>query len=140
MAHNFTRDQKCATELDGWNLNFEDRLLEYTARVLPPEKIYQKHAQFSYRPNEADWSRDMRGNELISAVQLSDFMILSTKRDLDKAKDFMMTLQKVGPAMGISIANRYNQLVLDNDRTDNFLSNIENNLTRNTQLVSIVYW
>ena len=32
----------CASELDGWNLTFDDKLVQYDARVLPPETIIQK--------------------------------------------------------------------------------------------------
>ena len=32
---------KCAAELDGWNLEFEKKLISYSARVLPTETIMQ---------------------------------------------------------------------------------------------------
>ena len=78
----------------------------------------------------------MRGNELISAVSLNNFMIISTRRDQDKVQDFLHTIKKVGPPMGIGVSNRCNVTVLDNDRTDNFLSAIDKNVTPDTQMVS----
>lgn len=132
------QDPKCAKELDGWNLTFDDKLVEYQARVVPPEVIYQKDSKLNYRPQEADWSRDMRGNILITPVSLNDFMILSTRRDSDKAQDFVQTLQKVGPAMGIQVSRSYNMIALDNDRTDTFLNNIKSNLEKTTQMVVVI--
>jgi hypothetical protein len=38
----FFRDAKCATELNGWNIDFENSLVQYSARVLPDEAIFQK--------------------------------------------------------------------------------------------------
>ena len=32
---------KCAAELDGWNLEFDQNLVSYSARVLPTETIMQ---------------------------------------------------------------------------------------------------
>lgn len=94
--------------------------------------------QFSYKPHEADWSRDMRGNELITPVPIENFVVISTRRDADKAHDFVVTLQKIGPAMGIRVNPKYRQLELDNDRTDNFIRSIDQNVEQNrTQLVCV---
>ncbi len=41
----FGRDKKSKEELEGWNLDFEDKLVQYSARVVPPEVIYQKNAK-----------------------------------------------------------------------------------------------
>lgn len=51
----------------------------------------------------------MRGKPVISAVSLKDYMILHTRRDGNIAEDFIRTLKKVGPPMGIYIddPNRY---------------------------------
>jgi hypothetical protein len=78
----------------------------------------------------------MRGKYLLSAVALNDYMVLSTSRDADKAQDFVSTMQRVGPAMGIQVNRRCNMITLDNDRTENFTRNIRNNLTERTQMVS----
>lgn len=138
FIRDMNKDPKCAKELDGWNVNFDDKLVEYQARVMPPEAIYQKDSQLNYRPHEADWSRDMRGKVLITPVSLNDFMILSTRRDAEKAQDFVQTLQKVGPAMGIQVTRHCNMIALDNDRTDTFLNNIKGNLEKSTQMVVVI--
>lgn len=148
-----SRDAKSAGELDGWNLTFDDKLLRYTARVLGQEKIIQKgcevrkerdamiqsstlpFSQVNYKAHEADWSRDMRGKILITPVPLNDFFIISTNRDSDKARDFLMTLQKVGPAMGIQVNARAQTLMTRDDRTDTFLTMIRSNLKETTQMV-----
>ena len=37
----FFSNDKCAAELDGWNLEFDQNLVSYSARVLPTETIFQ---------------------------------------------------------------------------------------------------
>lgn len=37
----FFSNDKCAAELDGWNLEFDQNLVSYPARVLPTETIMQ---------------------------------------------------------------------------------------------------
>ncbi len=45
----------------------------------------------------------MRGTKVISAVSLHNYIILFTRRDSGVAEDFINTLQRVGPPMGIDI-------------------------------------
>lgn len=61
------------------------------------------YIQYSYQQSSADWSREMRGKKVISAVNLRDYLIVCTNRDASIAEEFMLTLQKIGPPMGISI-------------------------------------
>ena len=66
----------------------------------------------------------MRGNTLISAVPLDNYMVVCTERDSDKAMDFTNALKKVGPPMGLQVSDRPQICKLDNDRTENFLQAI----------------
>ena len=43
----FFSNPKCAAELDGWNLDFDQNLLSYPARVLPTEMIFQADGKVS---------------------------------------------------------------------------------------------
>ena len=60
----------------------------------------------------------MRGNTLISAISLRNYMVLFTSRDYEKAQDFVQTLRRVGPPMGINIGDA-RMLQCQDDRTDN---------------------
>ena len=59
--------------------------------------------QFSYKVEDADWSRDMRGKNVISAIPLRTWLVLYTSRDAAIAQDFVQTLERVNPPMGIKI-------------------------------------
>ena len=66
-----------------------------------------------------------------------DYMVLSTRRDADKAQDFVQTLQKVGPPMGMKVG-RPNMIELPTDKNDVLLDAITSNLRPDsTQLVSV---
>ena len=93
-------------------------------------------SQLSYKPLEAEWSRDMRGNLLVTTVALNNVIVISTIRDSSKAEDFMMTLAKIGPPMGISVNPNFQMISLDNDRTDNFVKTIQAHVKDDTQMVS----
>ena len=65
------------------------------------------YLQYSYKQQEADWSRDMRGKHLISSVNLDSYLLVCTGRDSGIAEEFVITLQKVGSSMGIRVAQPY---------------------------------
>ena len=93
-------------------------------------------SQYSYPPFNADWTKELRGKKVIAPVSLMEYMVLSTRRDADKAQDFVQTLQKVGPPMGMKVG-RPNMIELPTDKSDVLLDAISNNLRRDsTQLVS----
>lgn len=126
-----------AAELKNWKLEFAKDLVTYGARVLPQEKIYQKDKTLNYRQEEADWSRDMRGSSLISAVHLSNYIIYCTKRDSSIAEEFYNTLRKVCPPMGIKLREPQVR-ALDNDRTDTFLRALNQDLTLGHQVQMVI--
>jgi len=64
-------------------------------------------------------------------------MVLFTSRDYEKAQDFVQTLRRVGPPMGINIGDA-RMLQCQDDRTDTILRTIRNNLDDHVQMVGIV--
>ena len=52
----------------------------------------------------ADWSREMRNQKLIDAVPLRDWVILFTQRDMRQAQDFLQSLSRVAPGMGLPVS------------------------------------
>lgn len=63
----------------------------------------QKNASFSYQQHEADWSKGSRGKELISTVNMSNWVLLHTQRDMQIANDFVQTIKKVCGPMGMRV-------------------------------------
>ena len=58
-----------------------------------------------YDPKKAEWSREMRDKRMLGCVNLQDWVFIVTQRDRDNAQSFCSTLQRVGPPMGMQIAN-----------------------------------
>ena len=91
--------------------------------------------QYSYPPNNADWTKELRGKRIIAPVSLRDYMVLFTRRDAEKAHDFVSTLQRVGPPMGMQVS-KPNMIELPTDKTDVLMDRISGNLRQgSTQLV-----
>ena len=120
-------------EMSGWGLAFSQRLMNVSSRIAPQEKIYQKGGaevsifiqwlfilqenlcflhmlnsmflsiKLMYRAEDADWSRDMRGKQLITPVNLENWVIVFTRRNSAQAQDLVQNLSRVGPPMGMRI-------------------------------------
>ena len=59
--------------------------------------------QYGYKPAEADWSRELRGKQLVSCVPLDNWACIFTRRDSNSANDFVQTLHRVAGPMGIAV-------------------------------------
>ena len=66
--------------------------------------MFQRNDQFSYKPSEADWSRETRGKVLISTVNMNNWVLICTHRDFNIANDFKQTLVRVCGPMGMNVA------------------------------------
>ena len=77
-------------------------MLETNGRRLPSEKILFKNNSVLAGP-EADWSKHVVKENVISAVPLHNWLLVFCKRDSSKAMDFFNTLKKVTPSMGIQV-------------------------------------
>ena len=65
--------------------------------------MFQNSDRFSYKPAEADWSRETRGKQLISCVNMKKWLLLHTPRDAEIANNFMNTLNRVCGPMGMNV-------------------------------------
>lgn len=66
-------------------------------------EMFQREDQFSYKQQEADWSRETRGKKLIQTIHIGNWVLLHTQRDSNIANDFKQTLQRVCGPMGMNV-------------------------------------
>ena len=124
-------------ELEKWGLKLEKQMIEINGRVLPIEKINFRNTSVS-AGKEADWGRDMTKENVITPVNISNWLLIFTKRDAQKAYDFYTTMDKVCPPMGISI-DEPKVIELVDDRTDSYLRAIRENMQSTLQLVVTIF-
>lgn len=121
-------------ELSQWNLQFNKSLLRMTGRCLAAEGMFQKGAQFSYKIQDADWSKETRGKALISTVNLTKWILVYTQRDQKTAQDLTQTLQRVCGPMGMQVAEP--QLCrLNDDSARTYFSSLKEQIQEGVQMV-----
>uniref|UniRef100_A0AAZ3S1N8 Piwi-like protein 1 n=1 Tax=Oncorhynchus tshawytscha TaxID=74940 RepID=A0AAZ3S1N8_ONCTS len=124
------------TELNTWGLNFDNKLLSLTGRVLPAERIVQGSRTYEYNPWQADWSKEMRGIPLISCRPLENWLMFFTRRNNDVAQALLQTLNKVSTPLGIRMQRAI--MVEYEDRQESLLRALQQNVKKETQMVVVV--
>uniref|UniRef100_A0A8C4TBM8 Piwi-like RNA-mediated gene silencing 1 n=1 Tax=Erpetoichthys calabaricus TaxID=27687 RepID=A0A8C4TBM8_ERPCA len=126
-------DSAAKAEMANWGLQFDNKLLSLKGRVLPPEKISQGGKIYEYSPWVADWTKEMRGVQLMSTQPLEDWMILFIRRNSDCAYSLVQFLGKVCSPMGIRIQKPI--MIEVEDRHDSLMRALQQNVTSSTQMV-----
>jgi len=121
-------------ELSQWNMQFDRQLLKMTGRCLPGEKMFQKGADFGYKVQDADWSRESRGKALISTVNLENWVLLYTQRDQNIANDFRTTLGRVCGPMGMNVKDPF-MCRLQDDHARTYFTALSEQIKPGVQMV-----
>ncbi|KAE8628028.1 hypothetical protein XENTR_v10007275 [Xenopus tropicalis] len=130
------KDENVQKELRDWGLNFDKQLLPFVGRVSPPERILQAGRTADYNPQFADWSREMRGQTLISVRHLDNWMLLYPRRCYDAAQTLVQTLNKVAQQIGMRM-NNVRMFEVD-DRANSYIQVLNAEVNPDTQMVVCV--
>ncbi|WAR02492.1 PIWL1-like protein [Mya arenaria] len=134
VAHN----QTVTSFLGSWNLRPSESVMTLQGRVLPKEEIRQPEGNvLKYDQERADWSQDMRGKSMITSVDMIDWLVVFTQRTRNQTQEFVQTLSRVGPPMGMRINNPI-PIELHDDRNNSYLQGIKDNLNGRIQMVLII--
>ena len=84
---------------------------------------------------QADWGRDATREQVITAVPLRNWVVLYTKRDQQRAQDYIGHMLKVCPQMGID-AQAPTRFELRDDRTETFVRALRENINPRVSICS----
>ncbi|GAB1601208.1 piwi-like protein 1 [Argonauta hians] len=124
-------------QLTNWGLHFEDATIQIEGRYFQPEKIFMRERDFS-ASQEADWSRDLCRNSVITPVPLQDWVVVTCKQDVGRAKDFISMMMKVTGPLGIHVSQP--RLIETRDqRTETLIRLLRETVQKTFQLVVIIF-
>jgi len=91
-------------ELKDWNLRFAEDLVQFRARILAPETILGAgSSKFSYSHDNADWGGAFRNWKQWSVVNCSKWAVVFAQKDAECTQQFVNSMLKVGPSLGMVI-------------------------------------
>lgn len=71
-----TSTPEANSELTDFGLQFEESMVTFRGRALPPEKIMTRSGTSVYRVGEPDWTRDVRSAKLVSTQDIDVKLLL----------------------------------------------------------------
>ncbi|XP_071952418.1 piwi-like protein 1 [Antedon mediterranea] len=123
-------------ELQKWNIILDKNPIMLEGRCLGQEKIHVRGR--TLLPQIADWGREVCREKVISAVDLTDWVVVFTRRDAQKTTDYIQMMFQVTRQMGINISDPV-RLELQDDRTESYLRVIRDAINPRLQLVVIIF-
>ncbi|KAG8012192.1 Piwi-like protein 1 [Nibea albiflora] len=136
FINNIRRNADAQAELDKWGLNFDSKLLNLTGRVLPRERLFQGSRSYDYGPDDASWSRQMRGMPLISSPPLDNWIMFYTRRCSNEAQSLLQTLKTVSGPLGIRVKNPL--MIEYEDHQESLLRALKQNVGPQTQILVVI--
>ncbi|KAM3939929.1 piwi-like protein 1 [Leptodactylus fuscus] len=127
------KDDNVQKELRDWGLNFDSKLLSFTGRIAPPEKILLSNRALDYNPQSADWSREIKGSGLIHVKHLDNWLLIYSRRSYDAANALTQNLFKLSHQLGIRM-NKAVMIEVD-DSTDAYAKVLQQKVRSDTQMV-----
>ncbi|CAL7950934.1 unnamed protein product [Xylocopa violacea] len=117
-------EKQVVQELNEWNLQLDDRLIEIPARFLPPEKIVLGGNRTVSAGQFADWTRELQQKLAFNAARLSNWVLIYVSRMKRDVESFVGILQQVGNAMGCRI-DHPRLWDINDDRSNTYSDTIE---------------
>ena len=125
--------------LDEWKLSFNTELVKMRARLLKPETILGAGGKqtFSYKTENADWSGAFRNWKQWSVVECKKWVLINASKDSAATKEFVSSLSKVSPSIGMKISNPKTMEIPDN-RTGTYIQALDKAIAMKPQIIMIV--
>jgi len=102
-------------ELDAWNLAFSKDLIKFRARILETETILGAgSSKASYQLENADWSSAFRKWNSVSVGDCKKWAVMYANRDEAAVKEFVSSILKVAPSLGMKMGNPKTFMLADN--------------------------
>ncbi|KAK6165172.1 hypothetical protein SNE40_023615 [Patella caerulea] len=131
-----TNNKDANAQFVNWGLELDTNTIDMDGRVLNPENILFKHGP-AQGVRDADWSRACTDNKVLVAVELKNWVVMTTDRDVTKAVGFIDCMSQVCPKMGIRIQPPQ-KCKLNDDKTETFVRTLREVITPQTQMVVII--
>ena len=124
--------------LSDWNLQFTKELERFNARILAPEKIFGgKSSSATYQEENADWGNAFRKWQMVSVASCGKWAVIYPPRDEGPTKDFISSLVKVAPSLGLVLGQPKTFKLLDN-RPATYIQQLDKTIDMGPELVMVV--
>jgi len=138
FADRLKNEKKIADDMAGWNLKFAEDLHQFRARMLKPETILgAKGSKATYKLENADWAACFRKWNAFATPSCSNWAVVFNPKDEAVVKEFVNSLKKVAPSLGLTMAAPKTHMLTDN-RPATYIQKLDIVLNDKPQIVMVV--
>jgi hypothetical protein len=90
--------------LKNWGLEFERKLMPVEGRTMNSEKILFANNREEPADNRGDWTKAFRSQQMLTAVNLSNWVVIVPQRDAGGVENLARTMTKVASPLNMKIS------------------------------------
>ncbi|OAD55711.1 Protein piwi, partial [Eufriesea mexicana] len=118
------QEKAIVEELNDWNMQLDERLVDVPARILQPEKIVLGGNRIATAGQFANWTRELHNKPMFNSARLSNWVLISMGRMRRDVERFVGAVRSCGEGMGCRIENpRYYDI--NDDRSNTYSDALE---------------
>merc|ERR1719154_569998 len=138
FAERLNGTKEIADNMAAWNLKFAKDLIQFRARIFKPETILGcKGSKATYQMDNADWGTAFRKWNSFSAPSCSKRAIVFNPKDEAVTKEFVNSLKKVAPSLGLTMAAPKTFMLTDN-RPATYIQQLDKVIETKPSIVMVV--
>ena len=138
FAERLNGTKEIADNMAAWNLKFAKDLIQFRARIFKPETILGcKGSKATYQIENADWGTAFRKWNSFSAPSCSKWAIVFNPKDEAVTKEFVNSLKKVAPSLGLTMAAPKTFMLTDN-RPATYIQQLDKVIETKPSIVMVV--
>ncbi|XP_067935412.1 piwi-like protein Ago3 isoform X2 [Watersipora subatra] len=138
FLENIRNSQEASTQLSMWGLEIEGDTIQMEGRQFEPEQIFLGNRYRCSAGPKADWTREITNNVVTNPVDLTNWVLVFTHRDRQKAMRYFNEYQKIGPQLGINVAMP-KDIALADDRVATYINAVRDAVNNRVQLVVVLF-
>merc|ERR1719322_172885 len=124
--------------MKAWNLALGRDLVEFRGRILEPETIIGAgKATATYKMDNADWGSCFRNWKQYSVVSCSKWAVINNNRDEKVTNEFIQSLKKVSPSLGMKMGEP-KVFTLPDNRPASYIQELEKVIKMNPAIIMVV--
>eukprot|EP00092_Neocalanus_flemingeri_P023728 GFUD01025735.1.p1 GENE.GFUD01025735.1~~GFUD01025735.1.p1 ORF type:complete len:750 (+),score=193.64 GFUD01025735.1:69-2318(+) len=127
-------------ELNSWNLEFKEDLVQFSARVLSPELILGSLGNINYSHDNADWSGAFGfgdWEQWSGQCEWTMWAVVYATKDAEVTQQFVNNILKIGPSLGMDIA-KPKTIELTDNRLDTYIQTLDSVIDTKPDIVMVV--
>uniref|UniRef100_A0A336M4G2 Lipid droplet-associated hydrolase n=1 Tax=Culicoides sonorensis TaxID=179676 RepID=A0A336M4G2_CULSO len=123
--------------LKGWGLTMAPDIMSLQGRQLEEEKIIFRNGKTITAGRGADFNRELTNNPVIEAINLENWLLIFTERDIRTADKFVDIIQRNARPMGIEVVAPVMHK-LKNDSVSAYVEALRSQLSPKFQIVVLI--